>query len=47
MAEMWVFCTVASLDLLVDSLLAVEKAQKLVAAEVERMVYETVVVMVA
>lgn len=39
--------TVALLDFLVDLLMVVEKAQKLVAAEVEWMVCERVAVMVA
>ena len=39
--------TVALLDFLVDLLMVVEKAQKLVVAEVEWMVCEKVAVMVA
>ena len=47
MAVMWDFGTLALLDFFAVVLMVVEKAQKLVAAEVEWMVCERVAVMVA
>ena len=47
MVEMWGFEMLVLLDILAVVLMVVEKAQMLVAVEVEWMVCETVVVMVA